>query len=403
MGEDLPLPEDSGINDILFGDMAKINAMSTAELNKKAKEIENQYAGQKNQAEIDYKNALMRSQNIQNQYDPDRLRLANENQMNVNKMYMPNMQSEINSRNALTRSTNQKTDNPLLGGTGVGSNEANLAQIERQFGKNSPQYAMAMQDYQQNAANEKAKASYYQMGGSRGAGVDQKALAGFSSQLAVDHPEWSPAQVNDAANSYLSGSDTFSTGEKLPPLQGQADQLKTIMEKKRSTAAIQNQSANMSVLASDLNGIDITPVAKFAGPAGKAEYAKNLTAMATGGPVSEDFRDYQAFKNVTSNFAMDALRKGFGTSVVPGYVYATLGKASNPAASWWNDPEQVNKEWNATKKWINDNAGKYKTLAIKGVGADIENPPAAPDKTSSSKIPTKEEAIAELRKRGRIK
>lgn len=343
----------TNIHDMYMADQQAINAFHESQLKQKKAEIENQYAPQAAQADIDYKNALTKYSGIQSQYYPQ------------------DIQSQVNSRNALARKTNQEVDNPLLGGTGLGSDEANLQWISDKYGKDSPQYKMALDDRNQKIVNANAMNNYRNMGGARGAGVDQKALIGFANQLKTDHPEWTPNQVNDAANQYLADSETFSTGDKLPPLGGQAQQLKTVMQNKNAPAAVRNQAANMSVLASDINDIDIAPMAQFTGPKGKAEYARNLTAMATGGEVSPQFRDYEAFKQVTSNFAMDALRKGFGTSVVPSYVYSTLGRASNPIDSWWNDPEQVMKEWNATKKWVNDNAKKYTTLSTKGVGAKL--------------------------------
>jgi hypothetical protein len=83
---------------------------------------------------------------------------------------------------------------------------------------------------------------------------------------------------------------------------------------------------------------------------------------------------------------MDALRKGFGTSVVPGYVYATLGKAANPASVWWHDPKLVDQEWNKTKEWINNNAKRMTKLGTQGLSANISKKmeQTNPDKMSNN-------------------
>lgn len=286
-----------------------------------------------------------RKQEIENQYMPDKMRLANENSMLQNQYYGPNMESQIGERNALTNKYNTMT--PL---------EAEKLRIENNFRPQTIQ----------------SDINYKNMGGGRG-GVDQKALGGLQNQILMDNPGIDPIRANQIASAALSGDETLPNGEPVPKLSGIAQDYVTKIHKRNSNAALQTQAANMDVLASDLNDIDITPVKAFAGIKGKLNYGKYAADMASGRPVPQEFRQYLAFKDVTSNFAMDSLRKGFGTSVVPGYVYATLGKASNPNSSWWYDPEQVETEWKATKEWISKNAKKYKTKAEHGATANISS------------------------------
>ncbi|HMG16966.1 MAG TPA: hypothetical protein VK590_16025, partial [Saprospiraceae bacterium] len=42
---------------------------------------------------------------------------------------------------------------------------------------------------------------------------------------------------------------------------------------------------------------------------------------------------------------MDQMRKTFGTSVVPDYVFKTIGSLTNPNDSIWNDKTQVKKAY----------------------------------------------------------
>lgn len=203
-------------------------------------------------------------------------------------------------------------------------------------------------------------------------GVGQKELYGFQRQLMQDNPDWSEREANQAASAYLAGLDALPDGRELPPLSGLALTQRAQIQKRNSTAQVQNQATQMDVLADDLNAIDMAPVAKFAGLKGRYEYAKYAKDMALGRPVPQEFRDYLAFRDVTSNFAMDALRKGFGTSVVPEYVYATLGKAANPTSTFWYDPQQVIESMNQTKNWINRNAKSLKRKATQGVGVELK-------------------------------
>jgi len=251
-------------------------------------------------------------------------------------------ESEIASRQANTNKTNIMT--PL---------EAQELKIKNQF---QPELM-------------KSQAEMYRMGGRGGAGVGQKERMELRNQLHLEHPEWSEDQVHEAASAALSGGNTFSTGEKIPGLSGEAQSIVAQIQKRNSNAALQTQAANMDILSNDINDIDITPISKFTGIKGKMDIAKYSADMTMGREVPQDFRDYLSFKNITSNCAMDALRKGFGTSVVPGYVYATLGNAANPTSTWWHDPKQVINDWNKTKEWINTNSKRLNVKATQGISA----------------------------------
>jgi hypothetical protein len=62
------------------------------------------------QAELENKNALTKSTQINNQFLPQGLQLANENQALVNKNYTPNILSEIGLRGSQTRHFNKETE-----------------------------------------------------------------------------------------------------------------------------------------------------------------------------------------------------------------------------------------------------------------------------------------------------
>lgn len=211
------------------------------------------------------------------------------------------------------------------------------------------------------------------MGGSNSAGG--KDFDKFKYQIALDNPAWDANQINQAASAYLDGNTTLPDGTSIPPPSGAARNLMAQVQRRTSPAAIQTQAANADVTAQEINEINIEPVKKFAGLKGKIDIAAAKARMASGLPVDPTARDYLAFQN-ESILAMDSLRKSFGTSVVPDYVYATLGKLTNPDGSIWSDPEQVEKNWEVLKKWVTNNASKLKKKATQGVAADISNQPS---------------------------
>lgn len=259
-----------------------------------------------------------------------------------NQYYGPDMQSQINQRQAGTsnmqqHTLEQKILNSLLP-------ESERARID------------AMNARAQNAG----------MGGFPGVG--QAELNGFQKQLMMDNPGLNSQEINQMAGKYLLGQT-----DTLPPLSGIAQSTLAQIQKRNSNATLQNQAANMDVLAHDLNGIDIKPLEAFAGPSGRGEVAKYTAMMTAGKNVPQNFRDYLSFKKVVQPFAMDAMRKGFGTTVVPEYVTLTLGAASNPASTWWEDPQQVKENWTRTTNWINNNAKALKKKSTQGVGVSLDD------------------------------
>lgn len=223
-------------------------------------------------------------------------------------------------------------------------------------------------------ANIAAKRRYAEMNlgvPTRGMSVGQRELVGLENTLQQEHPEWSREKVHDAASNYLDDNSTFSGGEKLPKLSGYARSELTQILNRNAPAAVRTQAINMQNLAEDFRELPIDAMASYAGLFNKPEIAKQMYLMQTDPQsVSPKFREYLAYKDVVSNFSMDALRKGFGTSVVPGYVYTTLGGASDPTSLWWHDPQQVKIDFNRVQKWLDNNAGRLSKSAKYGVSAN---------------------------------
>lgn len=289
--------------------------------------------------------------NTNNKYLDQKDMLTNQYQGLVNQNYAPNIQSEIAQRRALTQG--QNIDNQYAGER-LGLANAHQAQVNQLY----PELTKAqIYSYENRGTN-----------GTGRNGVDQQNLNALVSQVQLEYPGKDAQAI---ASAYLDGNTTLPDGSPVPPQSGLIKQKLLNVQRKNAPTAVQNQAANLDILASDLKDIDISPLKRFSGLGGKADYAKYATDLALGKDVPQEFRDYESFKSVTSYFAMDALRKGFGTSVVPDYVYQTLGNASNPNSKWWYDPKQVEQQWKRTTDWIYKNAAEYKEKSRHGVTADV--------------------------------
>lgn len=202
-------------------------------------------------------------------------------------------------------------------------------------------------------------------------GVGSMAINGFRDQLAQDHPDWSPEKINSAASAYIDGSNAVGN-EQLPELSGSAQAQMNQVFRYNAPVAVQNQAANMKLTASHFNEIPVSDIASFAGPLGKINFAKERLKMVTNpNAVSPEFRQYKLYQDVISVLAMDTLRKGFGTSVVPEYVKETLGKIGSPQNDIWNDPIQVSKDLKYLQSWLNNTANDLNKQVRLGVTTDF--------------------------------
>lgn len=131
------------------------------------KMLENKYYAPNIESEINNRNALTEGQNIENKYSPEKMQLANELARLTNKNYEPNIQSEINNRNALTNKYNTMT--PL---------EAQELRIKNQFMPEKFRQEAQRREYLLNnpQANNKAYAPTNEL---KNAQFYQDAKAGF--------------------------------------------------------------------------------------------------------------------------------------------------------------------------------------------------------------------------------
>jgi hypothetical protein len=312
--------------------------------------LENMYYAPNIQSEIGYRNALATGQNIENQYAPDKLRIANAISEIQRQYEARNQQANINSLNANTNNTNTLT--PLV---------AAHQKLENDW----------------YAREKQADINYKNMGGGRSS-VAQKDLSAFTNQLQNDNPiqpnedaDSYNQRINDMIDAYSNGLDSLPNGEKLPPLSWRAEQLQNNVMNRNVPVAVRNQLSNYNLLVNGLKSFDINAVKNFAGPEGRAKliYAKAKMAINPDDPSIDPMaRRYLSAMN-ESIINMDKMRKAFGTSVVPDYVYKTVGRLTNPNDSIWLDPKQVVQNYETVVKSMENDRNQLQNAYRHGLNA----------------------------------
>ena len=316
-------------------------------------ELENKYYAPNIQSEIDNRNALTKGQNIHNQYLPEEYRIANALNQQKYDWNPRNWSSENAARDATTNKTNA-----MLPG-----------ELEEQRIKNKylPQTQMA-------------DIAYKNMGGSRGS-VAQKDLAAFEMQLQNDNPR-KPDETSDQymqriseySDAYGQGSNVTASGAPVPKMSWRAQQLQNNVMNRNVPVAARNQLINMDTLVNDMKDFDIDAISDFAGPQGKIKLGEAKVKMATNpndpsiDPMAR--RYLSAMKQAIVN--MDQMRKAFGTSVVPEYVYDTIGRLTNPNDSIWLDKTQVKKAFNDLVRTMSKNRELLRKKYRQGINASSD-------------------------------
>lgn len=348
----IPLPNAPG-GSFMQG-LGEVNSLSAQNLDNRMKELQNQYYGPNIQSEINNRNALTQGYNIANQFAPDRLRLANQlsqQQLNWNPT---NWQSQNLYRDANTNKINQML--PL--------------EVQEQTIKN--QYL---------PGSEQARINYQNMGGGRGSAA-QKDLMAFENQLQTDNPvqpNESPDQyskrMSDLSDAYGRGDTHLENGQPVPPMSWKLQQLQNSSMNRNIPVAAKNQLIGLDTLVEDMRKFDINAVADFAGPQGKVRLVKAKAQMAANPndpSIDPMARRYLSAMN-QSIINMDQMRKAFGTSVVPDYVYQTLGRLTNPNDSIWNDKTQVKQSYKDVVDTLDNNRNNLRNKYRGGINAPSIN------------------------------
>lgn len=278
-----------------------------------------------------------------------------EAKLNTERSYPGFYNAQSGHLNAETNKLNTMT--PL---------EAALKKVELQFAPETAKSYIASQNSIANMRN---------MGGA-GMGVGGKDEITFQNFVAKDNPQLkTPEQIYEASNVLRSGGNRLSDGTQLNPISPAAQSTLNRIIKGGTTSQLYNQSANLDDLVAQLEDLDISPSLKFTGLKGSIKYKANQSKAALGLPVSQDFIDYEGYKNTTiAN--MDSMRKALGTTVQPKYVKEFLGQLTNPNSTIWNNPETVKTRYDSTLKWVRDHAKniRNKVMAAPSNGNQANKP-----------------------------
>lgn len=247
-----------------------------------------------------------------------------------------------------------------------------------------------------------AQAQYYQNGGAQGgAGVDANRLNAFRSQLKTDNPSWTPDQVNDAANQYLKGKNTFSDGSSLPEMGGQASTLADVATKSTNTAQGNNQIGYASLLDTEFKKADplMSLASKYSGASGQASLAADIASVTAGGQATPEYAAYRQLNDqVIPAIGADIIRTEGANSTDGQKAIAIL--QANPIGVKSN-PQVTMQQWNELKDLyaaIGKSVGTSLTVKKGNLAnyGDSSNNDYSSSSSSSSSAPSK--AVAALMK-----
>lgn len=266
----------------------------------------------------------------------------------------------------------------------IGKAISDLEAIKTKYGENSTQYKLAQRAFNAKIGQQESLASLRQ-NPLRYAPAQVKNLNALQNQLKTEFPNYTDEQLGQLTDALISGKNEIN-GQPIPDVSSTAKTLLNAVYKTSSTAQMQNNAANLNNTANELEQFDLAPLKEFTGIGGTAKFLSQKLDPST---RTKAWYDYDAFKNSAQIYAMDTMRKGFGTSVVPDYVYATLGKMSNPVDPIWGDPEQVQTRWNKTLELIKRAAKNATDQARHGATTMLEGDKSSEKNASEQKYYSK--------------
>ncbi len=328
----LPLPKvvsDVGPGGPLVTSMKGQNALQELML-------KNKYYGPNIESEMNNRNALTKGQNITNEYMPDKLRMANALAQLQNQYYGANKESEINGRNALTNKYNTMT--PL---------EAKELQLKNESYREIAESNMNLQ---------KANANFKNSGGG-GMGVAQKELKGLESQLSQEHPEWTPEQTNQAASAYINGDSALPDGTQLSEPSGMVQTFVDNVIKRGTTAQGLNQqrfATTTDKLLEEGKGL-MDSVSRYAGVLGKGKGGADKI-KSTLGIDTPEYNDYMYFTRTFVPAAAGEMMRALGVNASDTQK-AIYQQVINPLA-WDQNPKGAIENYNRMTKLFKEAVSK---------------------------------------------
>ncbi len=299
-------------------------------------QLKNQYYGPNIESEINNRNALTQGQNIHNKYLPDEYRLANQTNQQKLDWNPKNWQSENAFRNSQTTKNNTMLPYDV-------QNQKNI----------NDWYARKAQS---SIDANKALADYRATGGGA-VGTGGKDLNDMAKAIKAEHPDWTPEKILDARSRYFDGESTFSNGEELPTPTGSIKQLLKSNFKRTTDAGQRAQERFADTLETAIKSADknINSAVKYSGLIGKGQGSSDKLNSLLGGESSKDFKAFNNFVRVdVPTIAGEYMRQlGVNASDEQKRMYKEV---VNPV-NWINDPKTALSQWKYFKQLAKNIAG----------------------------------------------
>lgn len=350
------------------------NAFARAKAERHGQEILNAFNAQQNPQRV---KELALSNAFNEENNP--LKLEEARQQNE---WRPQLnQSTLNSQAANTEATRLNNDlsrdtNPF---------KAREAKRQAEFNAFADPYARQQAEIDARYYEPTKKADIrsknatadWRSSGGMGGGVAQKAAQYAKNVVLNGRPDLSPLQQSEFYNAMLAGEaedNNFSDGSSMPaPTNEELAAISDVNNKTGGGKALTGQAVQLQTAAEHIGEIPLDALKAFAGPTGKARFLKEQTKELAGGEVSNEYQEYKNYRDNIATLNMDALRKAYGTSVVPEYVFSTIGNLMNPSLDYLNSPAQVEKNVRALQEYVNEGAQKLGNAARFGLAAQNKN------------------------------
>jgi hypothetical protein len=301
--------------------------------------------------------------------------LGNKKSQLENQYYAPNIQSEIASRDALTKKTNIMT--PL---------EAEELRLKNH------EYVPLTQ----------AQINSYNMGGKGGLGVGGKEELTFQNYVNRDNPQLNndPAKIYEASNRLRDGYDTLSDGTKLNPMSPASRESYNRIVGYGSTSQGRNQQRYAATLETMIQSADknIGSATKYSDLLGAEKGSADKAIELLGGEGSPDYQAYNNFVNVdVPSMAGEYMRQlGVNASDEQKRLYKAV---VNPIG-WFKHPKTALSQWNYFKDLARKSAATIAKPQSE-INQELRNPKSVSNaiKNSNKKNPkemTTEEIKNEL-------
>jgi hypothetical protein len=275
---------------------------------------------------------------------------------NQNQWYEPNIKSEILSRNSQSRRNDILSNLPFGGQIypGAAGRVMGLEIIRQQFGEDSPQYKMALKEFETNQNSTNSRTNYQDILTST---LKDRTLTSHGKTLVEESrlkqgasptgEPWPEIHVTDSLKNNNLSPDTAEnlTNESALIRQKQSSDVDTRQKNLYAT--------NIEKTIKNINPDDLTRYSGLFGGIKKMGEEK----AASVGKESKQYDDYQKALQA-ADFLTTQIRKFYGESIQP-EMRKMLNKLSNPEM-WERDPKLAKSLYDTTTRILKQELDTYR-------------------------------------------